>query len=387
MALGFTELNRILSDPLMYDTIKMCDYSEKELQKNIKLIERWKKQKKKEIKSITWFFPAFSKPFAGCNTILMLASFFKGKGIKQQFVLFESKKVAEYCRDKLLEGKWGDFKDVKIYINPDIKEIGYSDIAIATRWDTAYPVLKFNKTLGKYYLIQDDERHLFASGSFSALAGLTYTFGFVGITNSLELKDMYKKEFGMPSICFFPAPNKVYKTQRTLPNTKVKKLWFYARTRSDRNGYHLGMVALEEIKRRHPDVEIVLSGEDSNKVKSFEFTDVGVLPTISDLAKLYSECDVGIYLVFSRHTGVIPFDLMASGCITLTNKRPYTVHKLKDKENCIMSEPTPTRIADSFDLLYDDYSLRKKILEKGFETVKGSTLEEELDKVYRTMLS
>lgn len=386
-SLAFHEIGRILNDDALYQTISACDYSDKDLKFNASLMSKWNWQKNRKITSMTWFFPGFSRDFAGSKNILMLASFFMSKGIKQQFVIVGPRKVSEYCMQGIKNGKFGwNFRGIKMYINPNLEEVDYTDVTIATRWDTAYPVLKFRNTAGKYYFIQDDERLLYPAGDLQALAELTYKFGFVGITNSLELKHMYEEEFGGKAAYFFPSPNTIYKPIRSSPNKKIRKIWFYARTRSDRNGFHLGMMALKEIKKRHPDVEIFLSGEASKKAKPFMYNDLGVLKTLGDLARLYAECDVGLYLVFSRHTGVIPFDLMASGCISLTNSRPYRVYKLNDRKNCLMCDPTPTGIADAFDALYYDLKLRKTLVANGFKTVRRRTIEQELEGVYNYML-
>ena len=262
------------------------------------------------------------------------------------------------------------------------------DITFATRWDTAFYVLKFNNTNAKFYFIQDDERLLFPGTIFRDLVECTYRFGFIGITNALELKYMYQEEFYGEAGYFSPAPSRVYFSPRSYKQkTTIKSIWFYARTRSDRNGFHLGILALREIKKRHPEVKVYLAGEGSIKPKvNFDYIELGDIKNQVQLASLYANCDVGMYLLFSRHTGVIPFELMASGCITLTNKRSYKTYLLKDRVNCVMGDPTPSGLADAFDDLYYNKNLRRKIIENGYNQVKHMDREKELDKIYEYVI-
>ena len=378
------EFNRIITDDTNYKSIDNFDFNNNDVKANSKILKNWVNLRYKRVSSILWFIPPFLAPFAGINNILNIASFLQNKGIEQRFVLLGDREVCNLCEKNFRIGAHGNnFKNIKIYKNPKIDQLEYADISFATRWDTAFSVLKFKNTKGKFYFIQEDERLLFPGTIFRDLAQLTYTFGFIGITNALELKRMYNNEFHGKAGYYFPVPDKIFFTNRKNPRSKIKSIWFYARTRSERNGFHLGILTLRQIKDRHPELKIYLAGEKSIKSHAdFDYVDVGDIKDPKELSKFYSKCDVGIYLLFSKHTGVIPFELMASGCITLTNRKLYKTYALKNGFNCIMGDPIPKRLAESFDKIYYDIELRKKIFKNGLETVKGTSKEKELQKVY-----
>jgi O-antigen biosynthesis protein len=387
LSLLLVESNRMVTDYSNYEIIERLNYDDKDLKANKALLDRWEKSGSKDVRSMVWFIPCFLRPYAGINNVLSLASYFKGRKIEQRFVLLGEKEVCNLCEKNFRKGEYGeDFRDVKIYKNPDVKKLERADVALATRWDTAFDVLKFNNTKGKFYLIQDDERLLWPGTVFRDLVECTYGFGFIGITNALELKYMYEREFGGKMIYYFPVPNKEFFVKPRLQSPSVKSIWFYARTRSERNGFHLGILALKEIKKRHPEVKVYLAGEESVKPKvEFEYEDVGVIRGVQNLTAFYSKCDVGMYLLFSKHTGIIPFELMASGCILLTNTKSYETYILKDKFNCVTGAPTPSSLADSFDEIYNNRKLRERILRNGRKTVKNYSKDKEYDKIYESI--
>jgi len=387
MSLALLELNRIITDKNKINELSIYNFTDKDIIRNRELMLKYKLIKNHQFRSINWFIPPFLTPFAGINNILSFCRFFAEKNIEQRLILVgESEEVARLCIKNIKAGSFGeDIKNLEVLRYNSISNLPYSDISIATRWDTAFPVLKFNNTKGKYYFIQDDERLLNPANLSYYLAELSYKFDFIGITNAPQLKDMYEKEFGGKCYYYFPAPDPIFKNTNKQVNKKVKNVWFYARTRSERNGYPLGIAALNEIKRRHPNVEIIFTGEDSFKNVGFKFKRIKIMSK-KDIAKLYKICDIGIYLLFSKHTGVIPFELMAAGCIPLINMQDDSEY-LRDHYNCIMAKPSPQSIADKFDILYKNINLRKKIIENGYKTITKFNIRQEMEKVYEFMMS
>jgi glycosyltransferase involved in cell wall biosynthesis len=197
---------------------------------------------------------------------------------------------------------------------------------------------------------------------------------------------MYVKEFGGKAKSYFPVPDKKFKSRKSISSKRIRRVFFYLRPYDSRNGFTLGMAGLKEIKKRHPKIEIIAAGADVKfNDHGLKIKQLGKVP-FDQLPELYASCDVGIYLLFSKHTGVIPFELMASGCAVLTNRRYYK-SCLKDMKNCIMFDPTPSSMADAFDILCNE-KIRRKIIIEGLKFInKMSTLEEEMNKIYRFMTS
>lgn len=353
------------------------NYTEDDILKNKKIIEKWNETESKTINSITWFVPAFYTPFAGIYTILEYVNFFASKDIIQNLVLVGDNVAIEYCKNLLKNNT-----AITIYNETQLNDLPYTDIGIATSWGTAYYLLRFNNTKGKFYFIQDDERLHNPIGLEYMLAEQTYRFGFIGITNAKCLKEMVIKEFGGRAKNYYYT-SKIYKPKEH--KNKEWKLCFYSRPDNPRNGFNLGIEGLKEIHKRHPDVKIVNSGQKTERLKEKYITQLGKLSP-KELQEFYAGCDVGIYIVFSRHTGIIPFDLMMCGCAVLTNKRFYNETDLINMENCIMFEPTPSSIADCFDLIYNDRKIYKRIVDNGLKfTDSIPSIESEMNKIFNFM--
>lgn len=367
--------------------IQLADYNDEDIIKNKELLDNWQRSEK-SINSTTWFIPMFNAVAAGINNIFRFIEFLLCKGVHINIVLMGPSIFAErsvHLINEILKSSNNQNK-INIFMNTPVNDLPYADIGVATMWYTAYGLLKYNNTRGKFYFIQDDERLLYPASLEYSLAELTYRFGFTAITNAECLKEMYNKEFGGRAENYFPSPDHL-KITADIKKRKIKRIFFYARPESEKNGFFIGIAGLREIKRRHPEVEIVTAGS------KFKFNDhrlgirqFGKIP-YDKLQDLYSNCDVGINILLSKHTGIIPFELMASGCAVLVNRNYYTQSYLKHMGNCIMFHLSPSAIADSFDILYRDENTYTKIITNGLEFIsKMPSLEEELERMYTFML-
>ncbi|HUW46099.1 MAG TPA: glycosyltransferase [Dehalococcoidia bacterium] len=363
-------------------------FSTEDTRKNRDILDEWEKEDKKSIKSITWFIPSFDSPHAGISNILSFIKFFLSKGIDINVVLLGSAIETSHCLHMIKKNREFDFLEkCKILANPEISKLPYTDAGIATRCDTAYSLLKFNNTNSKFYFIQDDERLLYTDKVQIGLAEQTYHFGFIGITNAECLKEMYVKEFGGKAESYFQPPN-IEPVEGS--NKQIRRVFFYSRPEpgNSRNGFILGLDGLKEIRKRHPEVEFVAAGSEIKfNDHGLNIKELGKVP-LSQLPEFYSSCNVGIYILLSRHTGVIPFELMASGCAVLTNRRSYEQSYLRHMGNCILFDLTPASIADAFDILYGNKEIYQKIIANGLKFIKEMpTLEEEIGRMYKFMVA
>src|SRR4030042_5784380 len=146
----------------------------------------------------------------------------------------------------------------------------------------------------------------------------------------------------------------------------------------------LGLAGLKEIKRRHPEIEIITAGsQDRFNDLGLKIKKLGKIP-VDQLQEFYVSCDVGIYIILSRHTGVIPFELMASGCAVLTNRHYFKQSYLKHDENCILFDLTPFSIADAFDKLYENRDLYNTLVSNGLKFMSQMpSLEEEMNRIFK----
>jgi glycosyltransferase involved in cell wall biosynthesis len=363
-------------------------YDENDLRCNLEIIHDWENRTDKSIASVLWFLPAFSDPYAGITNILQFMRYMLSKGVEVRLVLLGGKIETSYCHyliKRRNEFSW--LKQLKIYQNPRIDSLPESDAAIATRCDTAFSLLKYNKTKGKFYFIQDDERQLYSKKEQKDLAEITYRLGFVGIASADCLREMYVNEFNGKAISYFTALS-VKKPEGSAFKREIKRLFFYARPEpgNARNGFYIGMQGLQEIRKRHSDIEMVTAGTDTQfDDRGIGIRQLGKIP-LEGLEDFYRSCDVGMYILLSRHSGVIPFELMATSVAVLTNKSLYTQANLKDGYNCLTFDLNPVSIADAFDRLCGDIDFCNMLIDNGFRYVAQlPSLNEEMTRVFDYM--
>lgn len=340
------------------------DFSSKELKANYQTIKS--SNKPIIIKTANWFIPDFTAIYAGINNILSFANFLNDNKIINTFIVDTSNDLSKV--KQMIYDKYPNLKSSK-FINYNSKKLlPKSDIAIATLWTTAYHLLKFNNTKRKLYFLQDYEPMFYPSGSESALVENTYKFGFTGISNIEILHNLYQNKYHNKSVLLKSSINFNNFFNQKIDSPKPPyKVFFYGRPNHPRNGFELGIESLRKLKSMmKDDVQIYSAGANWNP-SQFNLNGIienlGLLP-LDELPKFYSSTDAGLFLMYSGHPGVIPFELMASRCPVVINKNNIEGWEniYKDGQNCILSINTATQIAENLQTILTNQKLRQKII-------------------------
>jgi GT2 family glycosyltransferase len=372
--------------------VESYDFSTRDLQINMNL--QRKSSRKLDIQSINWFIPDFENPFyAGIYTILRFANFFLKKNIQNRFIVTQNMPAKNISI--LISKAFPNLINCPIVsLRPtDIFEnIEESDVSIATLWTTCYPLLKFNKTKRKFYFIQDYEPLFYPAGSTFAQVEETYRFGFYGIANTISLKKIYKKKYGGIAEYFTPCVDTIffYPTQETKVTEKPFCVYFYGRPGHPRNGFEIGAAALKQLKKKYGNrVRIVSAGANWNPT---DFGLEGVIENLGlldyrDTASLYRICDVGLVMSFTRHPSYLPFELMASGCVVVSNYNHATSWLLRDGVNCFLSHASPSCLCETIEKTLINTEIRKKIAANALSTIQKSysDWDREMEKIYQFM--
>jgi O-antigen biosynthesis protein len=187
---------------------------------------------------------------------------------------------------------------------------------VATGWPTAYAVFNSRCAGKRFYFIQDYEPYFYAPGTSSFLAKSTYQMGFHGIT----IGRCFTKQL---ADCGMQVDSFEYgcdlSQYRRKENSKRSGVVFYARPETPRRGTELGLVALQLLHQRLPDVPIHLYGKRMGKLP-FDYVDHGYLKP-DQLNDLYNECRVGLSLSFTN-VSLVAYEMLAAGCIPVVNDTP-----------------------------------------------------------------
>lgn len=332
-------------------------------------------------KSINWVIPPFGRGAGGHMTIFRFISHLEEMGFKINVVVVsENEIITDEETLKTQINQW--FKPFRGQVFIGMKNTPAAHITVATEWRTAYYVRAFQKTNHRVYFVQDFEPWFFPPGSESSFAEETYRFGFLGITAGDWLKEKLAKEYGMTTHAIrFSCDHDLYTPKELQTNAapKRKRIFFYARPPTARRGFELGVLALESLAKKLPDIEVVFAGWDLSDHKfTFQYESHGIV-SWKKLPDIYRSCDVALVLSMSN-LSLLPLELMACGTPVVVNCGPFN-EWLLNEQNTKLSRPTPNDLASSlYEVLtnQDEYS---RLRRAGLETAAKTNWESEAVKM------
>ncbi len=255
-----------------------------------------------------------------------------------------------------------------------------ADVVVATGWETAYPVMRLEGCRARAYLIHDHESEFFATSAHSLWADRTYSFDLFPIYGGAWLPELLEDRFGGRGVWFrFGVDHDIY---RQLPiERRDDTVIFYSRDTTPRRAVPLGMLALDELARRRPDVRIVLFGDADRADTSFPHVHLGLVAP-SELARQFSEATVGVCLSLTNYS-LIPQEMMACGlpCVDLAGRSPEAVFGRDGPVE--LAEPDPLGIADAIEALLGDELRWRRRSEAGLAFVSDASWDAAAETVER----
>jgi len=333
---------------------------------------------------INWVIPPFSLGSGGHQTLFTTISELDRRGhINRVFVAGAPDRDARFSTDIARRYYAPIRNEIELFADhlPD------SDALVATSWETAYRVRTVGNTVRKCYFVQDLEHLFFPEGGLRELARETYRWDFFGITAGDWIANSLTREFGMRCIPF----HFWYDATRYYPQGKErarKKVLFYARPRTERRGFELGLLALGLVARRHSDLEVIMVGMTPSEINlPFRATYPGVLPA-DRLPDLYAEVTAALVL---SHTNLslVPLELMACGCPLVSNRGP-NVEWMLSETNCALADARPEDLASRMLGLLEDDQARRRQIEAGLALAKQADLATQVDVIegaFRSVVS
>jgi O-antigen biosynthesis protein len=127
---------------------------------------------------------------------------------------------------------------------------------------------------------------------------------------------------------------------------------FYCREATPRRAVPLGLLALDELWRRRPDLRFVLFGDPIQAWTTFPYEHLGVASP-ETLARRYAESTVGVSLSLTNYS-LIPQEMMACGlpCVDLAGRSPEAVFGRDGPVE--LADPDPISIAAAIERMLDD---------------------------------
>jgi len=217
-----------------------------------------------------------------------------------------------------------------------------ADAYVASSWDTAHVLASRAAVPGaRLYFIQDYEALFYPKGTLSALAEDSYRFGFRNIAlGDMVARNLDRRGIAHDTVPFGCDTDVYHLADQPRPRSGVV---FYTKPGSDRRGYLLGRLALEDFHRRHPEEPIHLYGDASDEWD---------IPTIqhgklspAELNDLYNSAKAGLAISFTN-VSLVAEEMLAAGMNPIVTDEPDVRSDLPN-ENAYWALPTPGGLSDA----------------------------------------
>ena len=262
------------------------------------------------------------------------------------------------------------FAPVRAPVFKDLGEWFGADVALATGWQTVYPALRLPDCRARVYVVNDHEPEFYATSAEARWAEESYRQGLYCVCGSPWLRDLMRSRYGASGSVFdYGVDHDVY-----VPRAVARRrdtVVFYARHTTPRRAVVLGVRALEELRRRRPDVRLVLFGDEGLLATTFDYEHVGIARP-EQLSWLYSEATVGLSLSMTNFS-LIPKEMMACG-LPVVELAGASAESILGRDGPIeLAAFDPFALADAMERLLDDDELRARRSREGVELASSTT--------------
>lgn len=248
-----------------------------------------------------------------------------------------------------------------------------ADVALATGWQTVAPVLRLPGCAARAYLVQDHEPDFYPASAEREWATASYGHGLHCLTAGTWLAEVVAG-YGATATPFDLGIDHAVYRPLDLPRAPARVL-FYARAATPRRAVPLGLLALAELQRRRPGVEVVLFGDPQPPAAPFPFRHLGIADGAT-LARAYNEATAGMVLSLTNHS-LVAQEMLACCLPAVELDRPSTRAAFADS-GAELAAADPGALADALERLLDDGALRGQ---RGVEWATSRTWERAAEQV------
>ncbi len=244
------------------------------------------------------------------------------------------------------------------------------DVAVATGWQTVPRVLALGGARARAYLVQDHEPEFYATSAERIWAAWTYGQGLHAICASPWLADVVRTTYGAPASAFDLGVD--HDRYKPLPVGRADEtVLVYARAVTARRAVPLALLAMEELVRRRPGVEVALFGESREIATAFPHRALGVLEPDA-LAGAYNGATVGLCLSLTNPS-LVPTEMLACGLPVVDVRSPSMLACFGEDGPVALADPDPLALAATVERLLDDLVERAERTRAGLELVAPRT--------------
>ena len=313
--------------------------------------------------------PSFRKGSGGHATIANLVRGLEARG--HQLALFLVDQQERHPAGEDVEALFEEFfGPVEAPVLRGFDRWRGADVVVATGWQTVPDVLKLPDAGARAYLVQDHEPEFYPTSAERLWAEWTYRQGLHCICASPWLAEVVTDRYGASATPFdLGVDHDVYKPLGTVRRDEL--VLFYARAVTPRRAVPLGVLALAELHRRRPGVEIAVFGEAGELELPFPAKQLGVVEP-EELAHVYAHATVGLCLSLTNPS-LIPTEMLACGLPVVDIASDAMVATFGAGGPVTLAESEPLALCDAIEGLLDDLLVRATRSRDGTDLVAGRT--------------
>jgi glycosyltransferase involved in cell wall biosynthesis len=315
--------------------------------------------------------PIFMEGSGGHNTILNLIRRLEALGHECSLWLHDPGGVHAAYAESTLENwirEW--FGGMEGPFHNGFEAWRGADVVLATGWQTVRHALMLEDVRARAYLVQDHEPEFEPTSARSRWAEETYRMPLQCITAGRWLRDLVTQNYGASASWFELGVDRSLYRPRDVQRSESTVL-FYSRSTTPRRAAELGLLALSELRRRRPDVQVELFGDPRRTGAASGYHDLGILPP-GDLPSAYSQATVGMVLSMTNYS-LIAQEMLACGLPCVELDTPSTRAAFGTGGPVELAPFRVLAVADALETLLADPALRAARSAAGLELVRDRT--------------
>jgi glycosyltransferase involved in cell wall biosynthesis len=252
-----------------------------------------------------------------------------------------------------------------------------ADVAIATGWQTVYPVMRLHGCRARVYMVNDHEPEFYPTSIETHLAAASYRLGVPCLAGGGEwMARTLTERYGARVLDVVPyGVDDAYRPR--LVERRTDTVVLYGRAVTPRRAVALGLMALEHVHRRRPGLRVVVFGDPTPPEAAFPYEHVG-LASPGQLAWLYSEATVGVAFSMTN-ASLVPQDMLACG-LPVVDVAGFGTEAVHGPDGPVELAPfDDLAVAAAVERLLDDPGLRAERRRAGLEHASRRTWERAAD--------
>jgi glycosyltransferase involved in cell wall biosynthesis len=304
--------------------------------------------------------PQFRRGSGGHKTIADLVRGLEARGHAIELLLVDEEARHAGADDASLQALFIDFfGPVRAAVRRlDAATFAGADVVVATGWQTVPAVLRLPGAAARAYLVQDHEPEFYPTSIERTWAEWSYGQGLHAICASPWLARLVRDTYNSTASAFdLGVDHATYGVAEGVERRDDRVL-FYARPTTPRRAVPLGVLALEELHRRRPGVDVALFGEAGAIDAPFPHRNLGVLAPAA-LAREYGRATAGVVLSLTNPS-LVPTEMLACGLPVVDLAVPSMVQTFGADGPLELVAPDPLALCAAIGRLLDDAALRAR---------------------------